>query len=101
MKKNAIYIISLLLAIVLIITPAAASLYSPMKHNTLKISAPRTYLSGFDVRDSTTFHPFQLQIQKMNLTPAPIPQMSLNSSDGKYYYNWGSERFTPGGHWIQ
>jgi hypothetical protein len=100
MRKNALCIVALILAAAFIAAPAAAGIYSPMKLNPLKISAPRTYLSGLDVKDTTTFQPFQASIQKMNLTPAPIPQMSMKSNDGKWDYNWGSDRFKPGGFWI-
>jgi|GEM_PF-2243845 hypothetical protein len=100
MRKNTYFIAALLLAIAFLVAPAAAGFYSPAKSAMPQISAPRTYLSGFNVKDSSTFHQFQVQIQGMNLTPPPIPQMSLKSNDGKWDYNWGTARFNPGGYWL-
>lgn len=100
MRTKALFVIGILLVLSLAIAPAAAGFYTSHNFNPPQISAPRTYLSGLDVRDISTFHQFQVQIQGMNLTPPPIPQMSLKSYNGKYDYNWGSDRFKPGGVWV-
>jgi len=100
MRKNTYFIAAFLLAVAVLVAPVAAGFIVPAKSNLPQISAPRTFLSGFDVKDSSTFHQFQVQVQGMNLTPPPIPQMSLTSIDGKWDYNWGSARFKPGGYWL-
>jgi len=100
MRKNTYFVAALLLAVAFLVAPAAALFNFPAKSTMPQISAPRTYLSGFDVKDSSTFHQFQVQVQGMNLTPPPIPQMSMTSIDGKWDYNWGSARFKPGGAWV-
>ncbi|OPX72297.1 MAG: hypothetical protein A4E40_00952 [Methanoregulaceae archaeon PtaU1.Bin059] len=100
MRKNTYVVVALLLGVAFLMVPAAAAFHSPIKSTMPQISAPRIYLSGFDVKDPSTFNQFQVQINAMNLTPPPIPQMSLKSIDGKWDYNWGSDRFTPGGHWL-
>lgn len=99
MKMDASCLIALVLAAAFIAAPAAAGLISP--HRLPQVSAPRTFLAGFNANDPATIQPFKALVQGMNLTPAPIPQMTMYSFNGKYQYNWGSDRFKPGGKWIE
>lgn len=100
MKRVAHLLLSMLVLLAVLAGTSASAAFTPTKSGFPQISSPNSLLSGFNPKDPATMQPFMAKLQGMNLTPPPEPKMSLDSYDGKYSYNWGEDRFKPGGEWI-
>lgn len=78
MKEWRICLLVLLLAMILVMTPAAAGIHSPPKFTSPTVSSHRTLLSGIDANDPATMESLILRIREMDLSPPPPqPQLSL------------------------
>lgn len=100
MKRVAHFLVTILVCVVLLAGTSAAAAFTSAYSGFPQISSPNSLLSGFNPRDPATMQPFITKVQGLNLTPPPEPRMSMDSYDGKYSYNWGEDRFKPGGTWI-
>lgn len=77
MKKNAICVLALLLAAILIVAPAAAGIYSPQKVSPPQFSSQRSFLAGVDINNPASFQSFMATVRGMELTPPPQPKIKL------------------------
>ncbi len=87
MKKKAIILFTILLAIALIATPTVAGISSPLKFKSIKVSSQRTLLSGLNVNNPSTLQPFATVINDMDFSPAPQPEHNLPAYSGLNYLN--------------
>ncbi|HNQ29357.1 MAG TPA: hypothetical protein PKM87_04480 [Methanolinea sp.] len=89
MKKNAICVLALLLAAILIVAPAAAGIYSPQKVSPPQFSSQRSFLAGVDINNPASFQSFMATVRGMDLSPSsqPNPVLPAYLGTGVTYQN--------------